>query len=55
MKFQSHIGIMINYSDLVFKTSKNFPRHDLTWQIHGEPVAIEFLSTALALQVELKQ
>ena len=54
-KFQSHIGIMINYSDLVFKTSKIFPLHDFDMRIHSELVAIEFLSTALALRVELKQ
>jgi len=54
-KFRSHIGIMIDYSDLVFKTSKNFSRHDFDMANSSEPVAIGFLSTALALRVELKR
>ena len=49
MKFQNHIGIMIDYSDLVFKMSKNFPPYDFDMQIYSEPVAIEFLLTTLAL------
>jgi hypothetical protein len=46
---------MTYYSDLVFKTSKNFSRHDFDMADSSEPVAIGFLSTALALQVELKR
>ena len=44
-----------DYSDLVFKTSKNFPCHNFDMADSSEPVAIGFLSTALALRVELKR
>jgi hypothetical protein len=53
--FKEWIAWADKISDLIFKTSKNFPHHDFDMADSSEPVAIEFLSTALALWVELKQ